>query len=79
MADIDASLTPKMSSSAGAERMRLSRLRKRCGLRCLTVELSQQHIDGLIRHGLLKKQQSHDNDAVLQALYVHLARALRDA
>jgi hypothetical protein len=75
MAHIDASPTAKMPSSAGAQRMRLFRLRKRCGLRCFTLELSQRHIDALVRHGLLKKQASHNSEAVLQALYIHLARA----
>jgi len=62
--------------SAAAQRMRLYRLRKRCHLRCLAIELPEKHIVALIRRGLLKQQARNDVDAVAQALYVHLARSL---
>lgn len=62
--------------SAAADRMRLYRLRKRCRLRCLAIELPEKHIAALIRRGLLKQQARNDVDAVAQALYVHLARTL---
>ena len=56
--------------------MRLYRLRRRCGLRCLTIELPEKTIVALIRAGLLTPQARDDSAAVTQALYVHLARTL---
>ena len=67
---------PRPEGSSAAERMRLYRLRKRHGLRCLTIELPEKHIDALIRRGVLKQQARNDPEAVTQALYVHLARSL---
>ena len=62
--------------SPAAKRMRLYRLRQRYGLRCLTIELADKTVVALIRKGLLAARASHDREAVLQALYVHLARTL---
>jgi hypothetical protein len=62
--------------SAAARRMRHYRLRKRYGLRCLTIELPEKHIAALARRGLLAQQARNDPEAVTQALYVHLARTL---
>jgi hypothetical protein len=56
--------------------MRLYRLRKRYGLQCLTIELPERHVVALIRRGLLARQARHDPNALVQALYVHLARTL---
>jgi hypothetical protein len=56
--------------------MRHYRLRKRYGLRCLTIELPEKHIIAMIRRGLLKRQGRDDPAALAQALYVHLARTL---
>ena len=62
--------------SAAARRMRQYRIRKRFGLRSLTIELPEMKIDALIRRGLLKQQDRNNPDAVIHALYVHLARTL---
>ena len=62
--------------SAAAHRMRLYRLRKRCGLRCLTIELPEAKVAVLVRTGLLNSQARDDPAAITQALYVHLARTL---
>ncbi len=67
--------TPRPESPA-ARRMRLYRIRKRFGLRCLTIELPEKHIVALTRKGLLKQQARNDPDAVIHALYVLLARTL---
>ncbi|MEJ2379138.1 MAG: hypothetical protein P8Y71_28345 [Pseudolabrys sp.] len=67
---------PRPKSSRTAKRMRRYRLRKRNGLRCLTIELPEKHIVAFIRWGLLKQHARNDPDAVKQALYVHLARTL---
>lgn len=64
------------AGSPAAKRMRLYRLRKRCGLRCLTIELPDKIIAALIQRGLLTPQARDDPAAVTHALYVHLARTL---
>ena len=50
-------------------RMRLHRMRKRAGYRCLNVELRETEIDALVRRGLLHQQDANDNSAVYKALY----------
>ena len=62
-----------------AERMRLHRDRRRCGLRCLTIEVRETEVDALIRGGLLEQETRNDRNAVLKALYGHLNRTLRPA
>jgi hypothetical protein len=49
-----------MSNNArapAAERMRLHRERRRRGLRCLMIELSETDVDALIRGGLLASKK----------------------
>jgi len=67
---------PVAALSPAAERMRLFRERKRKGLRCLTIELRETEIDGLIRKGMLKAEMRNDVNAILEALYEHLERTL---
>ena len=62
-----------------AERMRLHRDRRRCGLHCLMIELRETDVDALIRGGLLEHETRNDRNAVLKALYGHLNRTLRPA
>ena len=59
-----------------AERMRAHRKRRRDGLRCLTLEVRETEIDALIRKGMLKSVARNDQDAIRDALYVHLERTL---
>ena len=61
------------SRSAAAERMRLHRERRRKGLRCLTIEIRETEIDALIGK---KAVARNDQDAIRDALYVHLERTL---
>ena len=70
------------SRSPAAERMRQHRERRRQGLRCLLIEISETEIEGLIRKGLLPAEMRNDVGAVMSALYEHLDRTLacaRDA
>lgn len=62
--------------TAAAERMRLHRERKRCGLRCIMVELRETEIDELVRRKYLSAEMRHDADAIRDALYLYLDRAL---
>jgi hypothetical protein len=62
--------------SRPAERMRLHRQRRRRGLRCLTIELHEKEIDGLIRRGLLQQETRNNANAILEALYAHFERTL---
>jgi hypothetical protein len=64
--------TTEPARSAAAERMRLHRERRRNGMRCLTIELHETEIDGLIRRGLLKPETRNDASAVSDALYAFL-------
>jgi hypothetical protein len=62
--------------SAAAERMRRHRQRRRNGLRCLPVEISETDIEGLTRLGLLPAEMRNDLSAVVSALYKHLDHTL---
>ena len=62
--------------SDAAERMRRHRQRRRNGLRCLPVEISETDIEGLTRLGLLPAEMCNDMNAVISALYKHLDRTL---
>ena len=55
--------------AAAAERMRLSRERKRAGLRCLSLEVHSREIEALVRRGLLEAGSESDDDAVADAMY----------
>ena len=62
--------------SPAANRMHLHRLRRRSGLRCVTVELRGTEIDALVRKGLLTSDTRNDPRAIVEALYAHLDRTL---
>ena len=68
--------TPPIACSAGAERMRAYRQRRRDGLRCIVVQLRETEIDVLIRKGLLQADARNDVCAVRDALHVHFDRTL---
>jgi hypothetical protein len=64
------------SRSPAANRMHLHRLRRRNGLRCLTIELRETEIDALIRKGLLTDVTRNEPRALVEALYAHLDKTL---
>jgi hypothetical protein len=68
--------TGRAVRGAAAERMRRCRARRRAGYRCLTVEIHDTEIDGLVRHGLLRVDDRKDPDAILAAVYEHLERSI---
>jgi hypothetical protein len=78
MAIENATMTDK-ARTAEADRMRLHRERRRCGLRYLMIQLRETEVDALIRGGLLEQETRNDRNAVLKALYGHLNRTLRPA
>jgi hypothetical protein len=62
--------------SAGAQRMALHRSRRRCGLRCITIELRETEIDLLVRQGRLSRDRRADRIAVRDALHALLEDVL---
>ena len=62
--------------SPAAERMRQHRERRRQGLRCLMIEISETQIGGLVRAGLLPAEWRDYAGPVSCALYEHLDRTL---
>lgn len=62
------------ASSPGARRMRLYRVRKERGLRCITIELFEREIDGLIRSGYIAAGERSDRRAVRRAVHALLDR-----
>lgn len=58
-----------VSRSAGAERMRAHRQRRRGGLRCLMIEIRDTEIQALLGK---KTDARNDEDAIRDALYSHL-------
>jgi hypothetical protein len=64
------------NTSSAAERMRRHRKRRRNGLRCLPIEISETDIEGLTLLGLLSAEMRDDLSAVVSALYKHLDRTL---
>jgi hypothetical protein len=55
-----ATTTPRNACSAGAQRMRAHRQRRRDGLRCIVVQLRETEIDELIRRKLLQADARKD-------------------
>jgi hypothetical protein len=49
--------------------MRLHRLRKSKGLRCLTLELRDSEVDAMVRRGLIGDAQRNDFGAIRRAIY----------
>jgi hypothetical protein len=64
-------------TSGGAERMRRHRQRRKDGLRCLTVELRDSEVHTLVTRGLLSESHRNEPNAILEALYRFLDRALK--
>ena len=75
--DVSSAIVPDpRSPSPAAARMRRHRERRRDGLRCLTIELRETEIDGLIRRGFLKSEMRNNKNAVLKALYAFFDRTI---
>jgi hypothetical protein len=68
--------TGRAARKAAAERMRRCRARRRAGYRCLTVEIHDTEVDGLVQHGLLRVDDRNDPDAILAAVYDHFERSI---
>jgi len=62
--------------SAAAERMRWHRERRRNGLRCVTLDISDGEIDALARRGFLKADARNDLRSIEMALYEFFERTL---
>jgi hypothetical protein len=73
MAGTSGTAEPPLSA---AERMALYRKRKKGGLRCVWLEVRKSEIAGLVRAGLLDKNESNDLWALKAALYRHLEETL---
>ena len=69
-------MSPPVGCSAGAERMRAHRQRRRAGLRCIVVQIRQTEVTELIRRKLLEADARHDANAVRTALYRYLDESL---
>jgi hypothetical protein len=67
---------PEPSISPAAKRMRRHRLRRRDGLRCLTIQLRETEIDALIYRGMLKPEMRNSNIAIINALHGYFDIAL---
>jgi hypothetical protein len=78
-AAIPAALASGVRALTGAERMRRHRERRRQRLRCLTIELRDGEIEGLIQRGWLARDQRKDAAAIRTALYHYLDDNLGDA
>jgi hypothetical protein len=76
MTDAPAAQATKPKPLSPAERMRLSRARRRKGLRFLTVELRETEIDGLIRRGRLALADRDSPAAIRRALYAFFESCL---
>jgi len=61
------------------QRMRLHRLRKSNGLRCLTLELRDIEINALVQRGAITDAQRHDPKALREAVYALLDREFASA
>ena len=55
--------------AGAAARMRLTRLRRREGYRCLTIELHRNEIDALVTRGFLRSESCDDRWELAEALY----------
>jgi hypothetical protein len=58
----------KSSASSAAERMANTRLRRRYGFRCLTIEIHKNEIAALVSSGFLDQAKSGDKYALAGAL-----------
>jgi hypothetical protein len=66
----------KAPSPTAAERMRLSRERRRNGLWCVPALLHETEIDSLIHKGFLKPERRHDRTALENAIGRFICSAL---
>ena len=62
--------------STVARRMRLHRVRRSAGLRCLTLEVRETEVATLVRRGLLRADSQTDDNAVRDAFYALLDSSL---
>ena len=62
--------------STVARRMRLHRVRRSAGLRCLTLDVRETEIAALVRKGLLSADSQTDAKAIRDAFYALLDRSL---
>jgi hypothetical protein len=69
---IPAALPSVARALTGAERMRRHRERQRQHLRCMTIELREGEIEGLIQRGWLARDRRTDGTAIRTALYHYL-------
>jgi hypothetical protein len=60
--------------SPGAERIRRYRARRRKGVSCVTIQLLEAEISGLIQRKLLEPTQRHDKAAIARAMGLFLDR-----
>jgi hypothetical protein len=67
---------PERASSAAAVRMARHRERRRNGLRCLTIELSEAEIDQFIRRKRLAPEDRANPAALRRTLYEFLRYSL---
>ena len=63
--------------SPGAARMARYRARRRKGLRCLLIELTEAEVGALIRRGFVYPGDRPDPAAIRRGLYAFLADHLR--
>jgi hypothetical protein len=62
--------------SAAARRMRIHRARRKLGLRCVTIPLSEPMLETLVHRGWLPRRERADREAILRALYSYLDDSL---
>ena len=70
--DMRSVATSPQPASAGAERMRRHRERRRKGLRCINILLRETEVDTLTRRGLLAANGRNDRNAVVRAFHQFL-------
>jgi hypothetical protein len=73
---IEAERTSLHPPSPAAERMRLSRERRREGLRIIRIKLRVTEIDAFVRKGYLEHKDRDDPDAIQWATETFLSDAL---
>jgi hypothetical protein len=62
--------------SASSLRMRVHRARRKLGLRCVTIPLSEPMLETLVHMGWLPRGERADRAAILRALYSYLDDSL---
>ena len=61
-------MIPARPCAPAAERMRLSRLRRRDGMRCVPFEVRDSEIAALVQYGLLNPAERDNRQAIAAAL-----------